>query len=67
MLAVIGVAAVLFVIGPAFLTFCAAYAFGLRDPRVLMLTFAVMAWGLWKVVQGPEQPAPQVVATHPAR
>lgn len=67
MLAVIGVAAVLFVIAPAFLTACAAYAFGLRDRRVLLFTFVFMAWGLWEVVQGPAQPAQPAAAMRPAR
>lgn len=63
MLAVLGVAAVLFVFAPLFLTVCAAYAFGLRDPRVLMFTFGLMVWGMWTIVQGPERPAPPAAAT----
>lgn len=67
MIGFIVVVGALFIVAPLFLTACAAYAFGLRDRRVVMITFCLMVWGMWTVVQGPTRPVPQAAATSPAR
>ena len=66
MIAVVVVAAFLFVIIPAGLTHCTMVVMGWRDPRLRLLVFIVMGFLVWEFVNGRGPGAPSHVATYSA-